>query len=395
VPELRGLLERALRLAPGLPQIDDELLMRLHFALAHSIFHMLGPVDQVSQSLESALAIADRRGDVNAQLQILSTRFGNLVYKGDYANAMPTVERVRSIMINSPEAPVAPLYNRMAALAFHLLGEQQKALRHAELALDHAAVKQRAGRDGVFVYDHKTAASAHYSRILWITGSPDSALEVIRGVIEDARSIDQPFAIGFLLVFAAVPVSLWAGELQAAHRHVSSLLDVASGITFNVWRSAGMIYQQALDFLENDGHADSAIPGQTALDDSLTPFLMDNLTTFSWQLSHPRATAAALDGGVHWCTAEFLRAKGERLLASGRALDRQEAAELFQRSIEISRAQKALSWELRSATSLARLWHAENRTLQAANLLTGVYRRFTEGFATRDLSDAKALLDSF
>jgi predicted ATPase/DNA-binding winged helix-turn-helix (wHTH) protein len=393
VPELRGLLEHALQLAPGLAQIGDELLMRLHFALGHSVFHMLGPVDQAGQSLESALAIADRRGDVDAQLQILWTRFENLVYKGDYANARPSVERVRSIMVNSPEAPVAPLFNRMAALAFHLVGEQQNALRHAELALDHAAVKQRAGRDGVFVYDHKTAASAHYSRILWITGSPDSALEVIRGVIEDARSIDQPFAIGFFLVFAAVPVSLWTGELQAARRQVSSLLDVASGITFNVWRSAGMIYQQALDFLENDGHADSAIPRQSALDDSLTPFLMDNLATFSWQLSHPRAAAAALDGGVHWCTAEFLRAKGERLLASGRAPHRQEAAELFQRSIEISRAQKALSWELRSATSLARLWHAENRTLQAANLLMGVYRRFTEGFATRDLIDAKALLD--
>jgi len=61
----------------------------------------------------------------------------------------------------------------------------------------------------------------------------------------------------------------------------------------------------------------------------------------------------------------------------------------------VARHQGALSWELRAATSLARLWRGQQRVTQARRLLAPVYRRFTEGFETADLIAAKALLDSF
>ena len=91
---------------------------------------------------------------------------------------------------------------------------------------------------------------------------------------------------------------------------------------------------------------------------------------------------------------EILRAKGESLLLIGNAQAREQAEGLFLRSIDISRHQHALSWELCSAVSLARLWRAEHRSRQAKDLLSGVYQRFTEDFATHDLMVAKALLDS-
>jgi predicted ATPase/DNA-binding winged helix-turn-helix (wHTH) protein len=394
VPELRGLLERAVQLAPRHEQIDDQLLLRLHFALAHSIFHMLGPVDETAQALNKALEIADRLGDVNAQLQILWARCGAFATKGYYPQMLPSLERVAAIAESSPGVPVAPLYNRLAGLAHHLLGDQPTARRHAELALDLAAVKQRAGRDGVFVYDHKTATSAHYARILWMTGDADSALEVVRVAGENASKIDQPFARGFFLVFGAVPVSVWAGDLASARRHVASLLDVASGIAFNVWRSAGIVYQRALDILEGADDSTRADADSLLGDALVTPFLMDTLASFSGRLLHPQISALREREGLSWCTAEILRAGGEILLVGADEPERRQAEELFLRAIDISRRQRALAWELRSAVSLARLWSAEHRKLQAQELLSGVYRRFTEGFATRDLLAAKALLDS-
>jgi len=60
----------------------------------------------------------------------------------------------------------------------------------------------------------------------------------------------------------------------------------------------------------------------------------------------------------------------------------------------VARRQGALSWELRAATSLARFWRGQQRVTQARKLLGPVYRRFTEGFETADLTAAKALLDS-
>ena len=89
-----------------------------------------------------------------------------------------------------------------------------------------------------------------------------------------------------------------------------------------------------------------------------------------------------------------LRAKGEALLDADDANGRPEAEKLFLRSIDISRGQGALSWELRSGTSLARLWDRGGRAAQARTLLAEIYGRFTEGFTTRDLVEAKTLLDA-
>jgi predicted ATPase len=61
--------------------------------------------------------------------------------------------------------------------------------------------------------------------------------------------------------------------------------------------------------------------------------------------------------------------------------------------LDLARRQGARSWELRCATSLARLWRDQDRSNEACELLAPVYNRFTEGFATADLGAAKALLE--
>ena len=70
-----------------------------------------------------------------------------------------------------------------------------------------------------------------------------------------------------------------------------------------------------------------------------------------------------------------------------------QAEACLRRAIEVARAQDAKLWELRAATSLAKLWAEQGKRAQARNLLAPVYSWFTEGFDTADLTDAKALLD--
>ena len=69
-----------------------------------------------------------------------------------------------------------------------------------------------------------------------------------------------------------------------------------------------------------------------------------------------------------------------------------EAEALFGQSLEIARRQEAKTFEVRAATSLARLWQRQGKRAAARALLTPLYAWFTEGFATRDLREAKALL---
>jgi predicted ATPase len=90
--------------------------------------------------------------------------------------------------------------------------------------------------------------------------------------------------------------------------------------------------------------------------------------------------------------AEVHRLLGMCLGNQGR--DRISEAEMhLMRAIETSEQQGALSFELRAATNLGRLWRDHNRSSEAHNLVSNVYNRFTEGFDTSDLKDARALLD--
>jgi predicted ATPase len=92
-----------------------------------------------------------------------------------------------------------------------------------------------------------------------------------------------------------------------------------------------------------------------------------------------------------WCEAEANRTAGEIALLSPEP-DTSKAEAYFQRSLEVARQQQAKSWELRAAMNLARLWREQGKTPKAVELLAPVYGWFTEGFDTRDLKEAKALL---
>jgi predicted ATPase len=102
------------------------------------------------------------------------------------------------------------------------------------------------------------------------------------------------------------------------------------------------------------------------------------------------AVAAVEDMGERMFEAELHRIIGDALLS----MQRQGEAEVeFTRALDVARAQQAKSWELRAAMSLARLWRDQGKLQQARELLAPVYGWFTEGFDTRDLKDAKALLE--
>jgi predicted ATPase len=96
-----------------------------------------------------------------------------------------------------------------------------------------------------------------------------------------------------------------------------------------------------------------------------------------------------------WCFAELLRIKGELILREGAFQAATAAEEQFLHSLDWARRQGALSWELRTSTSLARLQHDQGRIGEARSLLQPAYDRFSEGFETTDLKTAKAYLNSW
>src|SRR5262249_9332169 len=130
------------------------------------------------------------------------------------------------------------------------------------------------------------------------------------------------------------------------------------------------------------------------------PYFLALLAEAHGTLGEPEAGLAVLSEaltlvgttGERWYEAEIYRLKGELLLQQ--SSDNQgEAERCFQQAIAIAQNQQAKSFELRSATSLARLYQRQGKRQEAYDLLAPVYGWFTEGFDTPDLIEAKALLD--
>jgi predicted ATPase len=93
-----------------------------------------------------------------------------------------------------------------------------------------------------------------------------------------------------------------------------------------------------------------------------------------------------------WCEAEVNRITGEIALMSPEP-DGAKAEIYFERALAVAREQRAKSWELRAAMSMARLWLNQGKRQQAHDLLAPIYGWFTEGLDTLDLKQAKALLE--
>ena len=107
-----------------------------------------------------------------------------------------------------------------------------------------------------------------------------------------------------------------------------------------------------------------------------------------------RALATANRGGECWFVPELFRAKAEVLLRGADSQSISGAERCFCEAIDVAREQDALSWELRSALSFARLRVRQDRQDDARQLLAPVYSKFTEGFETPDLRSASAMLQS-
>ena len=116
--------------------------------------------------------------------------------------------------------------------------------------------------------------------------------------------------------------------------------------------------------------------------------------------NQPEAALELIDRGLsivshnseRFFEAELYRLKARALLMRGAADI--EAESLLDQALRTARSQQARSLELRAATDLARLWMNQDKRTEARNVLSSIYRCFSEGFDTRDLKEAKAVLDA-
>jgi Tetratricopeptide repeat len=233
-------------------------------------------------------------------------------------------------------------------------------------------------------FDQRIAARTMLARTLWQQGFPDQARECAEEGLALAHSTGHALSLCFVLAHAVTPISLWRGELATAAEMTKLLLARTEEHSFLIWHGFGQAYDAVLQ-------PDSAGALRRPARRTMGALLLETLATLNEGVADEDILTRGECGPIGWCTPELLRIGGKRRLQPGRE-DQAAAEALLLRSLDVARQQGALSWELRSAMSLAELWKDQGRHDAAVNLLVSVRDRFTEGFSTADLVSAGRLL---
>jgi predicted ATPase len=253
--------------------------------------------------------------------------------------------------------------------------------------------------------DPKTSVLGWDTQLQWIRGYPDRALDSSLEMLASARQLGNAFNLTFALTIGSAfhgmrcePEALVERADEAIAIAIENGFPFVEQVNGPMWRAPALIQLGESD--RCIAEIDAAIASWAGLGGKLcTPHFKTahaNALCVAGRVDEAlvvinQAQELAETTGHRTYLAEVYRIKGQVLLQ--RDAQHGNAEEYFLKAIDVAKSQDAKSWELRAATSLARLWQSLGRATEAHDLLAPVYNWFTEGFDTKDLKDAKALLD--
>jgi predicted ATPase len=298
----------------------------------------------------------------------------------------------------------------MVGMAKHFLGDQISARRHLEQVLTHYARIDH-GRDVFhlqdiirFQIDGHVSARAFLARVLWFQGFSDQAVRTVEMSVEEAQATGHAVSLCYTLSSAACPIALWVGNLTIAAHCTGMMVDISRKHDLPVWSATGSRFQKTVVLMGGDVVAGSQLSDPSLNEVAQSDFSFRSiagLTLLAEALGRAGRIAEALalvkagteQFEANCFTPELVRLKGELFLLQGMPGAAESAEIHFRQALDGAREDGALSWELRAATSLARLLRNQGRSADASACLQPIYDRFTEGFSTADLIAAKQLLD--
>jgi predicted ATPase len=396
---------------PTTPALRREQI-KLQVALITPVIHVKGyaahetkaVVEQARLLIEQAEAVGEASED---PLLLYSVLYG--VWVANYIAFNGGVCRdvaARFLAVAEKQATTIPrmIGHRITGATLLSTGDFVESRMHLDRAFalydptKHGALATRFGQDaGVTILSFR-------SWVLWFLGYPDAARSDADRVLKDAREVGQAAALMMALICSAFAHRLCRNYAEARSL-VNQGVAVADKKGAAYWTAAGNVLQGDLFALTGEGTVavQTITAGLAAMRSTgatlYVPMYLSSLARAyadlgrfddAWR-SIGEAFTAAEATKERMFEAEIYRVAGEIALKSPER-DTAKAEAYFERALAVARQQQAKSWELRAAMSLARLWRDQGKVSEAHELLAPIYGWFTEGFDTRDLRDAKALL---
>jgi len=403
-------LRRGLGLLDGLPETRErkQLALDIHVTLTAALMAGKGFADpEAVAALERANRLVTETGAVGTPLHffVLYGLWVSNSTAGAIAAALEHASNFLSIAQSQPSSGPLLVGYRTLAQSLIVSGDYRAALAHFETAV--SLYRPDEHRDSAFHYGQDIGVSAFgaLSWALWHRGYPDQSARAADRALVYSRELGHARTLAHALYLAGM-AAVFARDVANVYARSNDCVALASEHGFAQWAAVGRILQGWADAQKGeattgiarirDGLAASEATGRRGA----TPLFLTLLAeaqALAGKIEEGLATlddalAQAAASGERGWNAEIHRLCGE-LTARLPYPDPAKAEESFRTALAIAREQGTRGYELRAATSLARLWREQGRRGEARDLLAPLYGSFTEGFDTADLKDAKALLD--
>ncbi|MDD0994616.1 helix-turn-helix transcriptional regulator [Pseudomonas sp. TNT2022 ID1044] len=379
-----GYVRKALALLDASAEPCLPLKMSLKLALGSACYHAQGGSAETIGAFVTARTLARQCQDVVGELRAISGHLAVNLSCGNYQMALEQSQQFDRLGLDGD--PLLSLsMHRLRVLALHFAGDQHRARVNAEEVLQRMAHSGHLNRftHGFGVqYDQSVAALTILARTLWLQGQPEQAWRTARQALDIALQINHGTSICYTLALSGCLIAHYNGNTRTARELLRLLLEQAQKHSVQLFYTWAQHYAQVIDSAEAPPSPRAAVG-----------LIKEIMVTLDTALVDDDLLQRADSGAAGWSTAEILRARAEALLAADCPVKNCTAETVLIKAINVAKSQGALAWELRSASSLARLWQRQGRCRQAHTLLAPIYQRFTEGHATPDLKAARHLLD--
>jgi predicted ATPase len=396
-------LKRAEQALHAIGKGDSVREMKLIALRADALGYTRGYEPEGEAIWNDALSKARRVGDREYQLAALFELQSRCNARGDLRSAQKLAERFLELAETGNETSEKNQGDTIMAFLLCFMGEHAKARRHVDDIAGRG--KSRRYRLPFLYYFDESAHLGLLALILWFQGFPDQALKAVKERFDSVA--DNTVLRADTLAMLSSQIALLTGDYLEVERCLALLreMSLSQGQMLRAW-----IRCIDAKLCIRRGDAEHGVPAlraalfelSTRLDIKIwRTFVIGALAEGLGALGQFDEALAVIDeelafadsSGIQLHTPEHLRIKGELILSRAAPGIPKAAEACFAQAIELAATQGAQSWELRAATSLARLRLRQGREQDAMAVLKPVFNRFAEGFGTADLLSARSVLD--
>jgi predicted ATPase len=405
--ECRERVERMLAIRPPDTRLSRATELRMWIAYSESLTMTFSSIERTRRAIETAMDLAADVDDVDLQAGLLYGRWSIDFMSGDQGAALSAARQLAAVTPRGGDS-MKLVGERILGASLLCAGALADAQECLQRVLDFYVAPSDGYHPLLFRRDPRVLARVRLARVLGLRGHLDRAIEEARASFEAAQASGAGITVCWAVHDALCPIALMTGDLAAADAAVAAMDDWATRLDAALWKMMATAWKGKLLIERGDPAPGIELISQTLAACAQTGWRMGDAPFLGYlaeglaalgrlEAAHAtleRALAWATDKREDWYRPELLRLQGELLLLESNGARATEAEACFRAAAEVARQQTALFWELRIALSLAGLRIAQGRHDDIRPLLTTVYGRFTEGFETQALRDARALLDA-